>query len=233
MTVARRNFRPGAARLIPLLALALLGTASFSGEAAAKKVPPKKKETKAAKTSRDYAKTVAVLKTSQGDVTIRFFSDKAPSAVKAVIDLADKGFYDGTLVHRVIPGFVLQGGDPRTKAAGVDPRTYGFGESTDAKGNPVLLKAEFSDVTHRRGVVALARRESDPDSASCQFFIVLKDSPFLDRHETVIGEVVKGMEVVDRIVAESRSNTLAPNGGQPAAYQKIVKVELSDEGAAK
>lgn len=232
MTVARRLIRPWMAWLVPLVALALLSGGASAG-AAAKKTPPKKKETKAAKAARDYAKTVALLKTSQGEVTIRFFFDKAPGAVKAFVDLADKGFYDGTLFHRVIPGFVIQGGDPRTKAAGVDPRTYGFGENTDAKGNPILLKAEFSDVTHRRGVVALARRESDPDSASCQFFIVLKDSPFLDRHETVIGEVVKGMDVIDRLVAESRTSTVAPNGGQPSAYQKIVKVELSEEGAAK
>lgn len=232
MTMAFGTSPARAARLLGLLALTVLSAAAPAGEAAAKKAPPKKKEVKAAK-PRDYARTVATLKTSQGDVTIRFSYDKAPNAVKAIVDLAEKGFYDGTLFHRVVPGFVLQGGDPRTKTPGLDPRTYGFGENTDAHGNPILLKAEFSDVTHRRGVVALARRESDPDSASCQFFIVLKDSPFLDRHETVIGEVTKGMDVVDRIVSESRPNPLAQNGGQPAVYQKILKVELSEEGAAK
>jgi peptidyl-prolyl cis-trans isomerase B (cyclophilin B) len=223
--------RARAARLLGLGALALLCGAPSPGEAA-KKAAPKKKEAKLVKV-RDYAKTLVTLKTSQGDVTVRVFHDKAPNAVKAFVDLAEKGFYDGTLFHRVVPGFVVQGGDPRTKVPGVDPRTYGFGENTDAQGNPILIKAEFSDVTHRRGVVALARRESDPDSASCQFFIVLKDSPFLDRHETVIGEVTRGMDVVDRIVAESRPNTLAQNGGQPTAYQKVLKVELSEEGAAK
>jgi peptidyl-prolyl cis-trans isomerase B (cyclophilin B) len=220
------------ATLLGLLALAILSAAAPAGEAAAKKAPPKKKEAKPAK-PRDYAKTMATLRTSQGDVTIRFLYDRAPNAVKAFVDLAEKGFYDGTLFHRVVPGFVVQGGDPRTKTPGLDPRTYGFGENTDAQGNPILLKAEFSDVTHRRGVVAMARRESDPDSASCQFFVVLKDSPFLDRHETVFGEVTKGMEVIDRIVTESRSTPLAQNGGQPTAYQKIVKIELSEEGAAK
>jgi peptidyl-prolyl cis-trans isomerase B (cyclophilin B) len=224
--------RARAARLLGLLALALLCGAPSPAEAAAKKAAPKKKEAKPVKV-RDYAKTLVTLKTAQGDVTIRVFYDKAPNAVKAFVDLAEKGFYDGTLFHRVVPGFVIQGGDPRTKVPGVDPRTYGFGENTDAQGNPILMKAEFSDVTHRRGVVALARRESDPDSASCQFFIVLKDSPFLDRHETVFGEVTRGMDVVDRIVAESRPNTLAQNGGQPTAYQKVLKVELSEEGAAK
>jgi peptidyl-prolyl cis-trans isomerase B (cyclophilin B) len=230
--MANSSSRVWTARLLGLLALAVLSTAAPPGEAAAKKAPPKKKESRPAK-PRDYARTVATLRTSQGDVTIRFLYDKAPNAVKAFVDLAEKGFYDGTLFHRVVPGFVVQGGDPRTKTPGLDSRTYGFGENTDAQGNPVLLKAEFSDVTHRRGVVAMARRESDPDSASCQFFVVLKDSPFLDRHETVFGEVTKGMDVVDRIVAESRSNPLAQNGGQPSVFQKIVKVELFEEGAAK
>lgn len=231
MTMAFSTSR-ARATLLGLLALAILSAAAPAGEAAAKKAPPKKKEAKPAK-PRDYAKTMATLRTSQGDVTIRFLYDRAPNAVKAFVDLAERGFYDGTLFHRVIPGFVVQGGDPRTKTPGLDPRTYGFGENTDAQGNPILLKAEFSDVTHRRGVVAMARRESDPDSASCQFFVVLKDSPFLDRHETVFGEVTKGMEVIDRIVTESRSIPLAQNGGQPTAYQKIVKIELSEEGAAK
>ncbi len=232
MTLPIRTSRAGAKWLLGLVALAIVSVAASGGEAAAKKPPPKKKEVRQAK-ARDYAKTLATLRTSQGDVTLRFLYDKAPSTVKAFVDLAEKGFYDGTLFHRVIPGFVVQGGDPRTKTPGLDARTYGFGENTDAQGNPILLKGEFSDTTFRRGIVSMARRESDPDSASCQFFIVLKDSPFLDRHETAFAEVTKGMEVVDRIVAESRSNPMAQNGGQPTSYQKIVKIELSEEGAAK
>ncbi len=232
MIMVFRISRARATRLLVPFVLAILSAAAPTGEAAARKVPPKKKEVKQAK-PRDYSKTMATLKTSQGDVTIRFLYDKAPSTVKTFADLAERGFYDGTLFHRVVPGFVIQVGDPRTKEPGLDPRSYGFGENTDAQGNPILLKAEFSDVSSRRGVVAMARRESDPDSASCQFFIVLKDSPFLDRHETVFGEVTKGMDVVDRIVAESRANPLAQNGGQPTSYQKILKVELSEEGAGK
>jgi peptidyl-prolyl cis-trans isomerase B (cyclophilin B) len=225
-TILARAARFAAAAVVVALAVAPLA------DGAAKKAPPKKKEAKPAR-ARDLSKTLATIRTSQGDVTIRFYPDRAPNAVKAFVDLAEKGFYDGTLFHRVIPGFILQAGDPRTKVPGQDPRTYGFGENTDAHGNPILLKAEFSDLTHRRGIVAMARRESDPDTASCQFFVVLKDSPFLDRHETVIGEVTKGMDVVDRIVAESRPNPMAQNGGQPTAYQKIVRIELSEEGAPK
>jgi peptidyl-prolyl cis-trans isomerase B (cyclophilin B) len=216
-----------------LLAAGVLFLGAPGADAAAKKTPvPKKKETKAPR-PRDLAKTGAVIRTSQGDFTVKFFFDKAPASVKAFVELADKGFYDGTLFHRAIPGFVVQGGDPRTKTSGVDPKTYGFGENTDAKGDPILLKAEFSDMSHKRGIVSFARRESDPDSSSCQFFIVVKDSPFLDRRQTVIGEVTKGMDVVDRIVSESKTNVAAPNGGQPTSYQKIVKVELFEEGAAK
>ena len=219
----------GAALLV--LGLALL---SFGADAAAaKKAAAKKKEPAKTSRPRDLARTTATLKTSQGDVTIRFLVDKAPSAAKAFVDLAEKGFYDGTLFHRVIPGFVVQGGDPRTKVPGLDPKTYGFGENADDKGMPIHIKAEFNDVPFRRGVVAMARRDPDPDSASSQFFIIVKDSPFLDRRETAFAEVVKGMEVVDKLVIESRPNLMAQNGGQPTVYQKLAKVELSEEGAAK
>ncbi len=202
-----------------------------SAAMAARKGAPKKKEKKAAKV-RDYAKTLAVLKTSQGEITIKFFYDKAPNHVKNFIDLAAKGFYDGTLFHRVIPDFMIQGGDPYTK----DPSKaslYGTGNNTDAKGKPVTVAAEFNDISHRRGIVSMARA-SDPNSASSQFFIVLKDSPFLDHQYTVFGEVVKGMDVVDRIASESNADTSDPRtGGKPRNYQKILKVELIQENGTK
>ncbi len=215
------------------LGLALAGTSALPGEAAQKKAPATKKEKKkVAPKPRDYAKTLAVLKTSQGDVTIRFFLDKAPGHVKNFVDLAAAGFYDGTLFHRVIPDFMVQGGDPFTK----DPKQsaqFGTGGNTDRTGKPLNVKAEFNDVSHKRGVLSMARA-SDPDSASSQFFIVVKDSPFLDRQYTVFGEVVKGMEVVDRIVTESNADTTDPrSGGKPRAYQKILKVELVEQGPDK
>jgi peptidyl-prolyl cis-trans isomerase B (cyclophilin B) len=213
------------------LGLALAGTSVVGMEAAAsqqKKVAPKKKEKKVSSKPRDYGKTLAVLKTSQGDVTIRFFPDKAPAHVKNFVDLAAAGFYDGTLFHRVIPDFMIQGGDPLTK----DPDqsdVFGTGGNTDRAGKPLNVKAEFNDLSHRRGVLSMARA-SDPDSASSQFFVVVKDSPFLDRQYTVFGEVVKGMDVVDRIVSESNSDTADPrSGGRPRAYQKILKVELLEQ----
>lgn len=214
------------------LGLALAGAAVPAGAATTQKAPAKKKEKKVSSKPRDYAKTLAVLKTSQGDVTIRFFYDKAPGHVKNFIDLAAAGFYDGTLFHRVIPDFMVQGGGPYTK----DPAKsalYGTGNNTDKAGKSLNVKAEFNDVTHKRGILSMARA-SDPDSASSQFFIVVKDSPFLDRQYTVFGEVVKGMDVVDRLVTESNSDTSDPrSGGRPRAYQKIIRIELVEQAPDK
>ena len=115
-----------------------------------KKAAPKKKEKKVSSKPRDYAKTLAVLKTSQGDVTIRFFLDKAPGHVKNFVDLAAAGFYDGTLFHRVIPGFMVQGGDPFTKDPAKDA-LFGTGGNTDKAGKPLNVKAEFNDVEPQAG----------------------------------------------------------------------------------
>jgi peptidyl-prolyl cis-trans isomerase B (cyclophilin B) len=190
----------------------------------------KKKETKVTKT-RDYAHTLAVLKTSQGDITLKFFYDKAPGHVKNFIDLSAKGFYDGTLFHRVIPGFMIQGGDPNTKQPETPTTRYGTGGNKDASGAPINLKAEFNDTSHRRGILSMARA-SDPNSASSQFFIVVKDSPFLDRQYTAFGEVVNGMDVVDKIVAASNYDPASGGQGKPRNYQKLLKVELIEEPAA-
>jgi peptidyl-prolyl cis-trans isomerase B (cyclophilin B) len=176
---------------------------------------------------RDYASTVATIKTTQGEMTVKFFWDKAPGHVKNFVDLAEAGFYDGTIFHRVIPGFMIQGGDPQTKAAKVSPSHYGTGGNTDASGRPIHLKAEFNTLSHRRGILSMARA-SDPDTASSQFFVVVKDSPFLDRQYTVFGEVVSGIEVADRIVNESKPNLADPSGGRPTAYQKITAIALSE-----
>ena len=206
------------------LALALLAAAL----PAAAQAP--KKESKVTK-SRDYVHTLAILKTSQGDVTVRFFSDKAPNHVKNFVDLSAKGFYDGTLFHRVIPDFMIQGGDPYTKKPETPTSRYGTGGNKDASGAPVNVKAEFNDTPHRRGILSMARASS-PDSASSQFFIVVKDSPFLDRQYTAFGEVTKGMEVVDKIVAESNYDPASGGAGKPRNPQKLLKVELVEEPAA-
>ena len=138
----------------------------------------------------------AIIDTKFGSMEIRFFPDKAPKHVENFVKLAKAGFYDKTIFHRVIPGFMIQGGDPNTKDE-KDKSKYGTGDPG------YKIKAEFNDRPHVRGIVSMARSQ-DPDSAGSQFFIVVKDSPSLNGKYTVFGEVVKGMEVADKIVSQQR-----------------------------
>jgi peptidyl-prolyl cis-trans isomerase B (cyclophilin B) len=170
----------------------------------------------------------AVLHTDVGDVTIRFFVDRAPNHVKNFVNLAGDGFYDGTLFHRVIPGFVLQGGDPLTKDRN-NTLTWGNGGQVDAAGQKIRLKPEFNETPHKRGVVSMARSAA-PDSASSQFFIVLKDYPSLDHQYTAFGEVVKGMDVVDRVVTESNPDASNANLGRPRRYISLTTVDILRNG---
>jgi cyclophilin family peptidyl-prolyl cis-trans isomerase len=158
-----------------------------------------------------YQNKVAELHTGAGEIDIRFYPDIAPNHVKNFIDLAEKGFYNGTKFHRVIPGFMIQGGDPNTVSGA--PSTWGTGGSGKNVG------AEFSPVSHKRGIVSMAR-SSDPNSASSQFFIVTSDSTFLDRQYTVFGEVTKGMDVADKIVNAPKGAQDRPNS--PVSIEKIV-----------
>lgn len=144
----------------------------------------------------------AVIETKYGEMELRFFPEVAPGHVENFLKLAREGFYDGTIFHRVIPGFMIQGGDPNTK--GNDKGTYGTG------GPGWHVKAEFNDRPHKRGVLSMARSQH-PDSAGSQFFIVVKDSNFLDGQYTVFGEVTKGMEVADKIVNLPRNPRDLPN----------------------
>ncbi|HEV8661381.1 MAG TPA: peptidylprolyl isomerase [Thermoanaerobaculia bacterium] len=167
----------------------------------------------------DYEGKVAELHTTAGDITIRFFPDVAPNHVKNFIDLAQKGFYNGTKFHRVIPGFMIQGGDPNTISG--DPMTWGTG------GSGTNVKAEFNSVSHKRGIVSMAR-SNDPNSASSQFFIVVKDSPFLDRQYTAFGQVTKGMDVADKIVNAARDPNDRPNN--PTSIKSItIRAANADE----
>ena len=145
--------------------------------------------------------TRAVIETKYGDITLKFFPGVAPNHVKNFIDLSKKGFYDGTIFHRVIPGFMIQGGDPNTK--GPDRSTYGMG------GPGYTLKAEFNSMPHKRGTLSMAR-SGNPDSAGSQFFICVADAPFLDHQYTVFGEVVSGMDVADKIVNLPRDSADDP-----------------------
>lgn len=144
----------------------------------------------------------AIIHTKLGDITLKFFPEVAPNHVKSFIELAQKGFYNGTTFHRAVPKFVIQGGDPNSKSP--DRSTHGMG------GPGYQLKAEFNNKLHRRGTLSMAR-SAHPDSAGSQFFICVADAPFLDGKYTAFGEVVKGMEVVDKIVSQPRDGNDNPN----------------------
>ena len=148
------------------------------------------------------AQEIAVIETKFGKIGVEFFEDKAPGHVKNFKDLAKKGFYDGTIFHRVIPGFMIQGGDPNTKSD--DRSNHGMG------GPGYSIKAEFNDTQHKRGILSMAR-SSDPNSAGSQFYIVVKDSAFLDGQYTAFGKVLSGMTVADQIVNAPRDGRDNPN----------------------
>jgi peptidyl-prolyl cis-trans isomerase B (cyclophilin B) len=145
----------------------------------------------------------AIIKTKFGEIELKLFPDLAPKHVENFIKLAKDGFYNGTIFHRVIPGFMIQGGDPNTKDS-LKKDSYGQG------GPGYTVKAEFSDTPHKRGIVSMARA-NDPDTAGSQFFIVVEDSRFLDRKYTVFGEVTKGIGVADKIVNLPRNDRDLPN----------------------
>ena len=151
----------------------------------------------------------AIIKTRFGEIEMKFHPELAPNHVENFIKLAKSGFYNGTIFHRVIPGFMIQGGDPNTKNS-LRKETYGQGGPKDEKGNPILLKAEFTDTPHKRGTVSMARA-TEPDTAGSQFFIVVEDSFFLDRKYTVFGEVTKGLGVADKIANLPRNDHDLPN----------------------
>ena len=137
----------------------------------------------------------ATIETRFGNIELKFHPDVAPNHVKNFIELAQKGFYDGTTFHRVIPGFMIQGGDPNSKQP--DKSKHGQG------GPGYTVKAEFNNKPHKRGILSMARA-AHPDSAGSQFFICVTDSSFLDKKYTVFGEVVSGMDVADKIVNQPR-----------------------------
>ena len=158
--------------------------------------------------------TDAIIKTSFGNIKFNLLPDIATETVRNFLQLAKSGFYNGTLFHRIIPGFMIQGGDPNTKNP--DKSTWGQG------GPGYNIKAEFNTRSHLRGIISMARA-SDPDSAGSQFFIVTSDSTFLDRQYTVFGEVVDGMEVADKIVNLPRDGNDCPK--QEA---KMLEVTISE-----
>ena len=161
---------------------------------------------------------VAVLKTSAGEMVIEFWSDVAPRTVENFKKLARQGFFDGTAFHRIVKGFMIQGGDPLTKDPGMESR-WGTGDPG------YKIKAEFNERLHQRGVISMAR-SANPDSAGCQFFICLGDASFLDRQYTAFGKLVKGDEVLGKL---GDAATRVAGGGEksrPVERQHVESVRI-------
>jgi len=156
---------------------------------------------------------VAVISTRHGEIVIRLLPDLAPKHVESFKKLASDGFYDGTAFHRVIPNFMIQGGDPNSRDE-ANRHTHGMG------GPDYSVPAEFSDKPHLRGIVSAARSQ-DPNSAGSQFFVCVADSPWLDGQYSVFGEVISGMDAADKIVAEPRDERDNPK----SRVEITVKIE--------
>jgi len=154
-------------------------------------------------------KEIAVISTKFGDIKLEFFDEIAPKHVESFKLHAQNGYYDGTIFHRVIPGFMIQGGDPLSKSedksrhgtGGNAAKYFGIGDENSE--STWDLPAEFSATPHERGILSMARSQN-PDSGGSQFFICVADARFLDNQYTVFGKVVSGMDVVDSIVNAPR-----------------------------
>ncbi|MDZ7343952.1 MAG: peptidylprolyl isomerase [candidate division KSB1 bacterium] len=156
---------------------------------------------------------VGVIETDLGRIVLEFYTDVAPQHCRAFKRLANLGGYDGTTFHRVVPGFVIQGGDLLSLDAD---------RSNDGTGQPgYTLPAEFSALKHERGTLSMARRGNDINSGGSQFFICLTATPFLDGQYTVWGRVAEGMEVVDQIVAISGTDQQKQNPDHPVVMKKV------------
>jgi peptidyl-prolyl cis-trans isomerase B (cyclophilin B) len=155
--------------------------------------------------------------TKFGTIKIELMPQLAPNTVTNFKKLVHSGFYDHLLFHRIVPGFVIQGGDPNSKDR-KNRQIWGTG------GPGWKINAEFNEMRHSRGIVSMARSH-DPDSAGSQFFIVIKDSYFLDGQYTVFGKVLEGMDIVDKIASISTDNNDAPLNEQDAELIKVSIIE--------
>jgi peptidyl-prolyl cis-trans isomerase B (cyclophilin B) len=188
---------------LPILMLLLVGAAAFAAD-----------EKKEEKTPMNSSNELAVIKTSEGDMVVQFWTDAAPNTVENFKKLARQGFYDGTIFHRIVKEFMIQGGDPNSK----DPAK----ENSYGQGGPgYQIKAEFNNHSHDRGVISMAR-SSDPDSAGSQFFICLAPVHRLDHQYTTFGKLIKGQDVLEKIgdIPVTRNSM-----GEPSKPTKRVVIE--------
>ncbi|MEN9776981.1 MAG: hypothetical protein RIS24_164 [Verrucomicrobiota bacterium] len=202
-------------RVLFALAAALLCGLAVSAE---DKAPTKtdKKETPVSNTTNE----VAVIKTVAGDMVIEFWPDVAPKTVENFKTLAKKGFYDGTAFHRIIKGFMVQGGDPLTKDETKQNR-WGTGDPG------YKIKAEFNERSHKRGVISMARSQ-DPDSAGSQFFICHGDPSFLDRQYTAFGKLIQGDDVLEKL-----ATTKTGFQDRPEKRQGVESIQIVDRATLK
>jgi peptidyl-prolyl cis-trans isomerase B (cyclophilin B) len=163
------------------------------------------------------ANEIAIIQTTAGEMVVEFWPEVAPKTVENFKSLAKKGFYDGTAFHRVIKGFMIQGGDPLTKDAAAE-RSWGTG------GPGHQVKAEFNDRPHVRGVLSMAR-SNDPDSAGSQFFICHGDPRFLDKQYTAFGKLIKGDDVLEKIATTATKPQDRPVQRQGVESVKIVPAD--------
>ncbi len=186
-----------------ILMLLVVGAAIFAAD-----------EKKEEKTPMNSSNEVAVIKTSEGDMVVQFWTDAAPDTIENFKKLARQGFYDGTIFHRIVKEFMIQGGDPNSK----DPAK----ENSYGQGGPGYnVKAEFNNHSHDRGVVSMARGP-DPDSAGSQFFICLAPVHRLDHQYTTFGKLIKGQDVLDKIgdIPVTKNSM-----GEPSKPSKRVVIE--------
>ena len=199
---------------LSILAAMLLSTAVFAAE-----------EKKEEKTSVSTSNEVAVIKTSEGEMLVQFWTDAAPNTIDNFKKLARSGFYDGTIFHRIVKGFMIQGGDPNSK----DPAK----ESRYGQGDPgYKIKAEFNDHSHERGVLSMAR-DPNPDSAGSQFFICLAPVTRLDHEYTTFGKLIKGDDVLGKIGDTPVGRNSGGENSKPAKRVVIETIKIVSADSVK
>src|SRR5436190_17206698 len=197
-----------------ILSLVILSSAVFAAD-----------EKKEERTSMNSSNEVALIKTSEGDMVVQFWIDAAPSTVENFKKLARQGFYDGTIFHRIVKGFMIQGGDPNSKDSAKE-NSYGQG------GPGYDLKADFNDHPHDRGVISMAR-SSDPDSAGSQFFICLAPVHRLDHQYTTFGKLIKGQDVLEKIGDISTTRNSMGEPSKPTKRVVIESIKIEPAGSVK
>jgi peptidyl-prolyl cis-trans isomerase B (cyclophilin B) len=199
---------------LSILSVILLSSTLFAAE-------QKKEE----KTPVNTSSEVAVIKTSEGEMVLEFWTDAAPNTIENFKKLARSGFYDGTIFHRIVKGFMIQGGDPNSK----DPAK----ENKYGEGGPgYKIKAEFNDHSHDRGVISMAR-EPNPDSAGSQFFICLAPVTRLDHQYTTFGKLIKGNDVLDKIGDTAVTRNSAGEMSKPTNRVAIESIKIVPADSVK